>query len=259
MNAAAAAPRPTPPVDWYLDHLLADVERFAGALEHGPTDAPVAACPGWSVLRLAEHLGQVHRWARFCVVDSRPPTPDDPPMEPFDRHDAAGWLRRGADELVATLRGIDPESDTWHPFPVDRVARVWPRRQAHETAMHRWDAEHAVGLEATLDADLASDGIDEYFEIVIPRLVVREQLALPAGSLHVHCTDVDGEWLVWADDGEYRMIRVHEKGDAALRGPAAELLLTLWGRRRVTAGDAADVSPIGDPSVVEAWLAVAGM
>ncbi len=58
---------PTRTTDWYLDHVERDIERFAVVLETSATDLPVAACPGWDVLRLAEHLGQVHRWATFCA------------------------------------------------------------------------------------------------------------------------------------------------------------------------------------------------
>ena len=122
--------------------------------------------------------------------------------------------------------------------------------------MHRWDAERAVGLDAALDAELASDGIDEYFELAIPRLIARSGLTVPDGSLHVHCTDVDGEWLVWSENGEYHMIRAHQKGDAALRGPAAPILLRLWGR---DSGRDDELSPVGDESVLAAWLSIAGM
>jgi len=247
---------PARTTDWYLDHVTADVERFAVAIETGPTDAPVAACPGWDVLRLAEHLGFIHRWARFCAVNARPPTEDDEPIGAFDADGAGDWLRDGAARLVETLRTIDPGAPTWHPFPVERVAAVWPRRQAHETAMHRWDAERAVGIVASIDADLASDGIDEYFEIAVPRLIAREGIELPAGSLHVHCTDVEGEWLVSSDDGDYRMVRAHEKGDAALRGPAEPILLRLWGRETARADE---LSPVGDESVLAEWLTIAGM
>ncbi|MCB0966113.1 MAG: hypothetical protein KDB37_04705, partial [Ilumatobacter sp.] len=80
--------------------------------------------------------------------------------------------------------------------------------------------------------------------------------ALPAGSLHVHCTDVDGEWLVWNEGGEYRMKRAHEKGDAALRGPAEAILLRLWGR---TSDRSDELSPVGDEHVLAEWLAFAGM
>ena len=250
----AEAPHTT---DWYVDHLLADVERFAGALEQGPLDATVDACPGWDLLRLAEHLGQIHRWAEFCAANGRPPSDDEArALESFEPDRAAEWMREGATALATTLRSIDADSPTWHPFPVDRAARVWPRRQAHETAVHTWDALRAVGGDASIDAELASDGIDEYFEIAVPRLVARESIELPAGSLHVHCTDVAGEWLVWADDDGYHLVRAHQKGDAAVRGPAEPILLALWGRT----GDRADeLSPVGDEAVLSAWMSIAGM
>jgi uncharacterized protein (TIGR03083 family) len=247
---------PTRTTDWYLDHILRDAERFATVLDTCSTDVPVAACPDWDVLRLAQHLGHIHRWAAFCATQGRPPTSEDPPMEPFDQLRAGDWLRDGATRLVEQLRDLDPDAPSWHPFPVDLVARVWPRRQAHETSMHTWDAERAVGVDARIDAELASDGIDEYFEIAVPRLVAREGIDLPDGSLHVHCTDVDGEWLVWSDDGEYRMIRQHQKGDAAVRGPAEAVVLRLWGR----VGDRADeLTTIGDEAVLSAWLSISGM
>jgi uncharacterized protein (TIGR03083 family) len=248
---------PTRSTDWYLDHLAHDTERFAGVLETASTDAPIAACPGWDVLRLAEHVGQIHRWAEFCAANARPPSQDEAAgLESFEPDRAPDWLREGSARLASTLRGLDPDASTWHPFPIDRVAAVWPRRQANETAVHRWDAERAAGLDADLDAELASDGIDEYFELAVPRLIAREAIAVPDGSLHVHCTDVDGEWLVWSDDGEYRMIRAHQKGDAALRGPAAPILLRLWGRN---SGRDDELSPVGDESVLRSWLAIAGM
>ena len=244
--------------DWYVRHLLADVELFGIVLDTGPLDAPIAACAGWDVARLAEHLGQIHRWARFCVTHGRPPSDQEAAgLESFDRSNAAAWLRNGASELASALRELVPDGPTWHPFPVSRVGRVWPRRQAHETAIHRWDAERAIGLESTLDAELSSDGIDEYFEVAVPRLVVRERIQLPSGSLHVHCTDVDGEWLVSTDDsGAYQLVRVHQKGDAALRGPAEAILLRLWGREGERSGEH---GPDGDTSVLDAWHAIAGM
>ena len=122
--------------------------------------------------------------------------------------------------------------------------------------MHRWDAERAVGIDASIDADLASDGIDEYFEIAVPRLIVRQGIELPVGSLHVHCTDVEGEWLVSSSDGGYRLVRAHEKGDAALRGPAEPMLLRLWGRDTERADE---LSPVGDGWVLAEWLTIAGM
>lgn len=248
-------PRPdSDTTGWYLDHYRAEADRLAGALATGPLDAPVAACPGWDVAQLARHVGQVHRWAAICIREGRSPGPDDlADVPPFDPDDAAAWYRACADDLVPLLAAIDPAAPTWHPFPAAQVAGVWPRRMAHETAVHRWDAEHAIGQAPGLDAWLASDGIDEYFEVMVPRRLASDA-AVPEGSLHVHCTDVEGEWLVWAEGGEYRMIRAHQKGDAALRGPAADLLLRLWSR---PVADGA-LSPVGDDGVLASWLAVGG-
>jgi len=242
--------------EWYLSHLAADAQRFASALDAGPLDAPVAACGDWDVARLAEHLGQIHRWAAFCAREGRGPSSEEAAaLESFERDRAADWYRSCVDELVGVLGEVDPAAPTWHPFPTEQVASFWPRRQAHETALHRWDAERAIGLDPVVDAELASDGIDEYFEAIVPRLIVREKVSVPASSFHVHCTDVDGEWLVWSDDGEYRMIRAHQKGDAALRGPAAAILLRLWGR----APDGDDeLSPVGDEAALAAWTSLGG-
>lgn len=251
MNASVT---PLHPADWYVDHVLADAEAMARTLDAGPLDAPVAACPGWDIGRLAVHLGVIHRWARHCAIHAAPPD-DTAPFEPGDRP-LGEWFREGAAELAETLRGLDPAAPTWHPFTVERVAAVWPRRQAHETAVHRWDAQRAVGEPDPIDPELASDGIDEYFELAIPRLIKRKELTAPEFSFHVHCTDVDGEWLVWNEDGEYRMKRAHEKGDAALRGPAEAILLRLWGRESTRADE---LGPVGDEAALAAWLAFAGM
>jgi len=240
--------------EWYIAHLRREAEAFADAVATGPLDAQVAACPGWDLARLTAHLGIIHRWARHCVINGEPPS-DTEEFAPGDQ-DLVEWFSEGADDLVTALTEIDSDGPTWHPFTVARVGRVWPRRQLHETAVHRWDAERAVGEPRPIDAQIASDGIDEYFEVAVPRLLKRESIPVPEGSLHVHCTDVDGEWLVWSEGGEYRMTRAHEKGDAALRGPAEALLLRLWGR---THGLTEPLSPVGDESVLAAWLALAGM
>jgi len=252
-------PEPTPVLtgDRYLEHLLADAERLAVLLETESLDTPIMACPGWSLARLAEHVGQIHRWANFCAIHGRRPSDDEAQaLESFDASIAADWMRAGVAELAATLRQLDPAAPTWHPFPGDQTAAFWPRRQAHETAVHRWDAEQACGKPTGIDPTLASDGIDEYFSIVLPRLVSAGRAKLPTGSLHVHCTDVPGEWLLWADDGGFQMTRAHQKGDAALRGPAAAILLRLWGRH---ADDADELSPVGDQAVLDAWLEIGGV
>ena len=240
------------PLD-HIAHLRTDGARFAGAVDTGPLEAPVAACGDWDLRQLTHHVGHIHRWARIAATTARRPDRDEIDDPPADS-ELADWIRSGVSDLADALEAIDPDAPTWHPFPVDKVGRVWPRRQCHELSIHRWDAQNAIGSADPIDAELASDGIDEYFEVMLPRLVTRESLELPSDSIHVHCTDVDGEWLVRAIDGEVSMTREHAKGDAALRGPAQHLLLMLWGR---PVPDGA-VDAIGDTAAADAWLALGG-
>jgi uncharacterized protein (TIGR03083 family) len=239
----------------YVGHLRADAARLAELLEAGPLDAPVAACPGWDLRALGGHLGWVHRWATAAAVNARAPERGEVDRAPADDAQLAGWLRDGAERLAGVLESLDPAAPTWHIFPAPQVAGLWPRRQAHETVVHRWDGEQAVGKATPIDPVLASDGIDEYFAVMLPRRLQRDDAPpLPSGSLHVHCTDTPGEWLVRAADGALAVERAHAKGDAALRGTAEALLLQLWGRPQPE--DAAEV--IGDAAVASEWLALGG-
>lgn len=241
----------------YVDHLDADLGRFARAVRRGPLDAPVAGCPGWDLRQLTLHVGHIHRWSRLAVLTAENPMVAAfvQPAPDADAEALATWLEQGGRRLSDTLRAIDPAQPTWHPFLVERVAGLWPRRQAHELSVHRWDAEAAVGAPTAIDPELASDGIDEFFEVTHPRALTRERAEAPHGSLHVHCTDVAGEWLVWYDADGYHVTREHAKGDAALRGPAEHVLLALYHRPY----DTAAVSPVGDPAVVAAWLGAPGL
>jgi uncharacterized protein (TIGR03083 family) len=245
-----------------IDHpsvVISEADRFATALERGPLEAPVAACPGWDLERLTLHLGHIHRWARLAAATGTNPDPDRVPGPP-DAYDApalAEWLREGAVELAQVLASLDPDAPTWHPFPVPQVAGLWPRRQAQETLVHRWDAEAAIGEPGAIDAVLAVDGIDEYLTVMLPRFLQRGRVLLPSGALHLECVDtgdawtasssVEGELFVTGGVGEPHGTAEH----GIARGSAPQLLLTVWGR-----ADTAGLELDGDLDVARAWLAV---
>ena len=102
------------------------------------------------------------------------------------------------------------------------------RRIAHETAVHAWDAGDAAGSRQPLDADLAVDGIDEFFEIFTP--LTPGAPIEPVTTVHLHATDRDGEWLISVGGGLFQIERGHAKGDVAVRATASDLLLLLWNR-----------------------------
>jgi uncharacterized protein (TIGR03083 family) len=146
--------------------LLADAAAAAGLTASVPT------CPGWQVRDLVRHQAYVHRWAARHVTE-RPPTVID------DGDDEAAVLAGGPDDaeliaayrsghaaLVAAFRSADPDLDCATLMPAPSPLAFWTRRQAHETAIHRYDAQSAApgGAPtpgAAFGAAFADDGIDE--------------------------------------------------------------------------------------------------
>ncbi len=238
----------------YLDAIRDDADVMSSIIRTVDATAPVAACPGWDISTVVTHTGEVHRWATHALVHVERPGADVE-FSPSADDNLAVWIVDGATALIDALRTAGPVADTWHPFPLEQKSWVWARRQALETAMHRWDAQYAAGRGALLDSALASEGIHEYVEMGLPRVVERTGVTLPTQSLHVHCTDVDGEWLIWSEGGTYRMLPVHDKGDAAIRGTAADIWLLLMGRLERTAGT---IDIVGDPAAAHAWLDLPG-
>jgi uncharacterized protein (TIGR03083 family) len=142
------------------------------------------------------------------------------------------WYRTTLAELVADLRAVDdPDRPVYSFSPAHQRAGFWPRRMAQETVVHRVDAQQAVGVPvAPVDPDLAVDGIDEVFGVFVPALGA-DRSPGDDRTVHLHATDAEGEWTIRFAEGEVVATTGHDQGDAAVRGPAGELLLWLWGRR----------------------------
>lgn len=240
-----------------LGHLRREGRRIAALLDgSGPIDTSttVPTCPDWDVAALVGHIGWVHRWATAAIITAVAPDRStigrpDPGAPLAVLHD---WFSEGLDALGETLDGADPEAETWHPFPARRTVGFWFRRLAHETTIHRVDLEIALDRRSPLDATLASDGIDEYLGVIVPMLIGSGRAATPDATLHVHCTDVAGEWMLRPTDGAPVLTREHAKGDAALRGPAESLLLTLWGR------PSEPIEVVGSRAAADAWSSIGG-
>ncbi|MCW2757311.1 MAG: maleylpyruvate isomerase family mycothiol-dependent enzyme, partial [Nocardioidaceae bacterium] len=161
------------------------------------------------------HLGGVHRWAHASLgtpVEGPPPSTDPAPAD-----DLHAWFVDGATALGTTLRNVEPEQPCWGFGPKPRTASFWIRRQAHETAMHRWDAESAAGRTPSYDTMLAADGIDEVLTLMLPRQVRLGRTPEATGAVRL---DADG--------------RSFRLGDAdpvgTVGGTADAVLLLLWGR-----------------------------
>jgi len=237
------------PID-YVEHLRREGAATVAAARRGPLTASVTSCPGWDLGELVRHVAGIHRWATLIAITGQ--RPDERPQTP-DGDAAVDFLAAGIEPLAAALAALDPDAPCWNFTGANQTGSFWPRRQAHETAIHRWDAQSSIGTQAPIDATLAADGIDELLTMFQPARAKRATAPILPGSLHVHCTDVPGEWTIHPDGNGLSVTRQHGKGDAALRGPASTLLLALW--HRLPMADNNDVECFGDRAVLDAWAA----
>jgi uncharacterized protein (TIGR03083 family) len=219
----------------FLDVIEREADALVAAARTAGPAAAVPATPAWTMAKLVKHTGTTHRWVIGIAQTRAFVSPADLDLGlPATEDGYVDWFAAGAADLVAALRAIDPDADMWSWGP-DQHARFWSRRMAHETAIHRWDAESAAGGSGGIDTELAIDGIDERLTNLPASLNFRpDDLAALAGqgeSVHLHATDGDGEWLLRFTAGGLELSREHAKGDVAVRGPAQDLLLYVNGRR----------------------------
>lgn len=206
--------------DALLDALDRETAGVAAALAGADLDAPVPACPGWDVRTLAAHIAGVHRWARNAVVDGE--MREDPTPALTTAGEALAWYEDSAARLREALRATPAGTPCPGFGPKPRTVDFWVRRQPHETAVHRWDLEQALGREPVLDPALSADGVDEVVTVFLPRQLHLDRCPPLPGAVALESTDGPGRWVV--GDGEPA---------ATVLAPAAELLLVLWRRRSV--------------------------
>ncbi|WP_133176525.1 maleylpyruvate isomerase family mycothiol-dependent enzyme [Nocardioides currus] len=202
--------------DW-LALLAIHTERFGDIVRDAEVDAPVPSCPGWSLRDLVVHLGGVHQWAAHAVLDGNPHLRPEPPAG-TGRHELTTWYRRHASHLVEVLTSTAADAPAWTLDDRHPTAAFWRRRQVHETVMHVWDADHALGQRRPIDPPLAWDGVLEVRDVIYPRQVRLGRVQPLARSVHLVATDVSGDAVL--GDGEV----------VVLQGGAEVLLRLLWHR-----------------------------
>lgn len=212
-------------------------------------DAPIPACPGWTVASVVSHTALVYRRTTHVLHNhlvERPAGSDwyvDPPEGPA----LLDWFDDAHDEIVRSLEAADPDERVWTFHRPNHTASFWLRRLAHETTVHRVDVQGAHGPVDPVPGPVAIDGIDEALDVLIgPGLAGR--YCGDDVTIHLHATDEAGEWLLSPGPEGVIVERRHAKGDAAVRGRASDLLLWLWGR-----GELGRLEVFGDRSALTSF------
>ncbi|NUT11727.1 MAG: maleylpyruvate isomerase family mycothiol-dependent enzyme [Nonomuraea sp.] len=242
------------------DTIIARIETEAARLAALATDLsiPVPTCPGWTVAELVTHVGRTHRWATHILRDQvreRIWSRQVPSGPAEGQSGDAAWLMAGAADLLDTLRTTDPGLEVWTWGP-DLRAAWWSPRMLFELVIHRADAELALGLDPVIPAATAVDGIEEFLHnLPYAAWLTRPlaELGVEGATIHLHADDVDGEWTITQGPaGAVTCERGHTKGDAAVRAPASDLLLLLYGRRPPQS-----LTVFGDQDLLTRWLSAA--
>jgi uncharacterized protein (TIGR03083 family) len=245
----------------YFAAIEQGTDLLAGIVAGNDPGLRIPTCPEWSLRQLGTHVGRVHRWiAEMAATRSAEAIPARQVPDgryPDDRADQAIWLRTGARRVVEAVQAAG--ESPMYAFAGTGPASFWARRMAHETLVHRVDAQIAAGVEPEIDPVLAADAIDEFLGLLSsPRYQHEDRAAgaLPAGALmHLHASDdgLDGagEWLVRQDGERISVEHGHGQGDVAISGPAASLLLMLVRRRPDTDED---LTVYGNRGLLSDWL-----
>jgi uncharacterized protein (TIGR03083 family) len=234
-----------------IDALEAEGAALLDAAEDAGWDAEVPSCPQWQVRDLVLHTGNVHRWARGYLRDGRA-SPSPIGGDKADDADLADWYRSGLAGLVAALRATGDDLRCWTFLPGSASPRAfWARRQAHETAVHRVDAELAAGRELSpVDAEFAADGLNELLGGFHARDRSRVRSPQPR-TLRLRATDgSQPQWtLLLGDRPPHLLEESHGPADCTLSGPVGTLYLAMWNRLRF--GDGLVIE--GDAAPAELW------
>jgi uncharacterized protein (TIGR03083 family) len=237
------------------DLASAEVARFAAVIRGADPAKPVPTCGRWTMADLIQHIGHIHRWVAVMVAERSPtrhsrrkadlPLPADPATWP-------DWLAEAERLLVPVLRAADPEAPMWAWGP-DKHVRFWSRRMVHETAVHRVDAELALGIQPRIDPAAAVDGVEELLEN-LPR---SRSLRGDGEGLRLVATDLPDRWTIVRHPAGFDWARGDAEdgppgaaGSVTVRAGAAELYLLLWGRWPCTD---ARYQVAGDRSLMAHW------
>jgi uncharacterized protein (TIGR03083 family) len=177
------------------------------------------------------------------------PLPENAPNQGPVPPGLVDWFAAGAGMLESQFRGSNPDEQVW-TWSRSQTVGFWARMQAIEAAVHRWDAERAIGAAQPVEANLAADAVGQTFEVMAP--MRRAQAQAPPGRgerFRFRRTDGGQTWTVHFDREDVQLLEPAADCDVEMAGTASDLMLFLW--QRIPA-DHLDVK--GDMTVLDRYF-----
>ncbi len=205
-----------------------------GALASGNGDRPVPHIADWTLADAVTHVGLVFSFVAKSVSQGAPigdggvaPWANDPANRPHTTQ-LSDWFQTAAHEMIEVLWRYDSHDEVWTSSRNTSQAVFWMRRMTHEAIVHRWDIEAVTAEQTAINAAVAVDGINEFYDFFVSERLPTAFAGV--GTVHLHATDADGEWMITRRKDGIDVESAHGKGDVAARGPAGDLLLFVWNR-----------------------------
>jgi uncharacterized protein (TIGR03083 family) len=211
--------------DGYYVQFLEETLVLRGLLADGDLSAAVPGCPGWDVAQLGAHLGGIYRFAAAALVEHRAV---DEPEGPRTRPEMLDWFDTGAASVSSALT-----SASWDArcltMGLPNTHAFWARRMCHETMLHRFDAQAAQAVPEPIAPPWAADGVQEIVSMFFPRQVRLGRIPPLDYTAEIDLVDADTPALRIGGDGV-----TAPEPTATISGTAADILLLLWKRARIS-------------------------
>lgn len=257
----------SPGVDIWV---MTDAELLAWIVEEGAAlcdaargraGSAISSCPGWTMADLVAHVAPVYRGWFTSNVGRSPHEECDLATAsaaarvsiPDTYEQRVDFVAESTAEFAAFAAGQDLDGEVW-AFGSNKPRRFWVHRAATEIALHRWDAESAVGTPTPLSAERAATSLDELVMDLWPALVRLQGTALvadfavPEDAAGMRAVDSGRSWRFGRTADHDVAIRTDELPRTVVAGAGQDLVLYQWGRVDLDA-----LSVQGEPSQVAGW------